>query len=347
MSGKTLDLDYLTIRNVVAYQTNNTAVPDGYIPVTSTNGALSWTQMPSSGIDLSGNNYGDYIYWDPSAATPGWVVGSDKVSIGANAGSISQGLYAVAIGTSAGENTQGESAIAIGKQAGFDTQGINSIAIGLSSGYQGQGSSSIAIGPGAALFRQGNAAIAIGSEAADNDQQLGAIAIGRRAGFENQGEYSIAIGFNAADSAQPENTIVLNASGSSFNADASGGFYVNPVRNTASGTNLFYDNTNGEISYQVSSEKYKENIVAFSGSTEVIYSVEPKEYTFKSNQKQYIGYIAEELNELSSWFTWKNPDGTPEGIQWNNLMIFAIEEIKKLRSEVTALKEQVAALTPA
>jgi len=52
----------------------------------------------------------------------------------------------------------------------------------------------------------------------------------------------------------------------------------------------------------------------------------------------FIGYIAEELNEVDTHFTWKNPDGTPEGIEWFNLLIYAIEEIKKLRTELDLLK---------
>ena len=34
----------------------------------------------------------------------------------------------------------------------------------------------------------------------------------------------------------------------------------------------------------------------------------------------------------------KNPDGTPEGMEWNNILVYAVEEIKKLHKEVEKLK---------
>lgn len=38
----TADFSYLTLRNLKAYQANNTVVPTGYILTTSSNGAGSW-----------------------------------------------------------------------------------------------------------------------------------------------------------------------------------------------------------------------------------------------------------------------------------------------------------------
>jgi len=46
------------------------------------------------------------------------------------------------------------------------------------------------------------------------------------------------------------------------------------------------------------------------------------------------------LNDIDTHFTWKNPDGTPEGIEWFNLLIYSIEEIKKLKNEVNLLTKQ-------
>ena len=55
-----------------------------------------------------------------------------------------------------------------------------------------------------------------------------------------------------------------------------------------------------------------------------------------------MGYIAEELNDIDSYFTWKNPDGSPEGIEWFNLLIYSIEEVKKLRKESYETKSSLA-----
>lgn len=39
-------------------------------------------------------------------------------------------------------------------------------------------------------------------------------------------------------------------------------------------------------------------------------------------------------------FTWKNNDGSPEGIEWFNLLIYAIEEIKKLNNRIEILENK-------
>ena len=78
--------------------------------------------------------------------------------------------------------------------------------------------------------------------------------------------------------------------------------------------------------------------------TSVLHNVRAREYDSKENDTHFIGYIAEELNDVSSWFTWKNPDGTPEGIEWFNLLVYSIEEIKKLKTEMIQSKEEIAYL---
>ena len=84
-----------------------------------------------SSIGVNGSVYGDYLYWNGAS----WAVGSDKVTIGAGAGSISQGNYAVAIGRGAGYSSQGTNAIAIGYNAGQTQQAAGSIVIDASGGF--------------------------------------------------------------------------------------------------------------------------------------------------------------------------------------------------------------------
>jgi hypothetical protein len=76
--------------------------------------------------------------------------------------------------------------------------------------------------------------------------------------------------------------------------------------------------------------------------TSKILNVRAREYKGKEDNKEdnkeYIGYIAEELNEISKWFTWKNVNGSPEGIEWFNMIVYLIEECKKMRNEINMLK---------
>ena len=47
------------------------------------------------------------------------------------------------------------------------------------------------------------------------------------------------------------------------------------------------------------------------------------------------------INDIDTYFTWKNPDGTPEGIEWFNLLIYTIEEVKKLKQQNIELINRV------
>ena len=59
----------------------------------------------------------------------------------------------------------------------------------------------------------------------------------------------------------------------------------------------------------------------------------------------YIGYVAEEVDAVDTNFSYKIPDSNgnliPESIEWFNMLIYAIEEIKKLNLKVISLQSQI------
>lgn len=124
--------------------------------------------------------------------------------------------------------------IAIGTLAGEIDQGTNSIAIGLNAGRDRQQQDAIAIGNGAGATTQGRDAIAIG-----NNAQTSA-----------GGNYSVAIGSRADSLGYFNNTIVISASNGPLNTTSSDSFYVAPIRNDATPTDVLYYNTGtNEITY--------------------------------------------------------------------------------------------------
>ena len=127
-----------------------------------------------------------------------------------------------------------------------------------------------------------------------------------------------------------------------LNSDGASRCFVSPIRGVATATPvLVYNTTIGEITYNTSSIKYKENVIDLQADTSVIYNVKAREYDTKEEKIHHIGYIAEELNEVSTHFTWKNPDGSPEGIEWLNMLVYTIEELKNTRQEIIKLKERI------
>jgi len=129
--------------------------------------------------------------------------GTNSIAIGNSAGEDTQGAYAIAIGGSAGLTAQGNNAIAIGDTSGNASQGIDAIAIGTSAGQNTKGLDAVAIGFESGLDTQGAYAVAIGFSSGNATQGTGAVAIGKNAGLTAQGANAVAIGINAAQGAQP------------------------------------------------------------------------------------------------------------------------------------------------
>jgi hypothetical protein len=141
-----------------------------------------------------------------------------------------------------------EEKIALGENAGLN-QAYRAVAIGASAGSEDQGTRAVAIGGQAGELRQSNYGVAVGASAAYFEQGASAVAIGDNAGQSSQGNYAIAVGHYAGHNNQSANSIILNASGAILNG-AAAGFYVNPVRSTASSARpVVYDTTTKELFY--------------------------------------------------------------------------------------------------
>ena len=342
-------------------------------PTGSSGSGVTGPTGPTGGLDLlSASTYGDYIYWNGST----WAVGSQNINLGANAGQGTQGTQAVAIGANAGQGTQGnyavaiganagktgqsDQAVAIGYLAGQGAQGPQSVAIGYQAGFNGQGGLAVAIGYQAGNNVQGNNGIAMGYQAGFNSQgpqavAIGylaaytgqgsnAVAIGEYAGQNTQGNYAIAIGCNAGQNAQHANSIVINASGSATNTTGAGCF-INPIRGSAgAGIVLYYNTGTHELTYNTSSASTKNTIRDLTVDTDVLYDLKPKTYIYNSDPGggEQIGYIAEEVRELNKHFaTYNEPGGDPVAINYNTIIVFLVEEMKKLTARVAALETRV------
>jgi hypothetical protein len=275
------------------------------------------------------------------------------VAIGYQAGSYLQSIDSVAIGSGCGQSNQGTCAVAIGYQSGLISQAANCVAVGRRAGQTGQLESCIAIGAFAGQSNQQEYSVALGYSAGTLSQGVNSIAIGKNAGKNYQGSEAIAIGTLAGNVTQPANTIVLNATGAVFStqpADASA-FYVNPVRAVAAtSTILYYNDTTKEITYATSSAATKNSILPLQEDTSVLFGLQPKTYVYNSDPAsgRHIGYIAEEAAAIHEKFAGYNePGGAPVGIDYFNIVVFLVEELRKLREKSASLEEDVLALKKA
>ena len=137
--------------------------------------------------------------------------------------------------------------------------------------------------------------------------------------------------------------IMLYYTLSNFKATISG-IFMRPRGLALATPVLAYNTVTNEVSYNTSSIKYKKNVIDLTEDTVAVYKLRAREYDAKSDDKHYIGYIAEEVNECSTNFSWKNSDGTPEGLEWFNILIYSIEELKKVRAKCFELEARILAL---
>ena len=237
------------------------------------------------------------------------------------------GLDAVAIGTLAGQLTQSQGAVAIGNNAGNTSQSNVAVAIGYQAGKNTQSSGAVAIGNNSGFTTQG----------------FGAVAVGNNAGLTNQGANAVAIGNGAGQTNLAANCIVLNASGIATNTTTASSCLIRPMRGLVASTVVYYNTTTFELSYLASSASTKNTIEELKIDTSALYELSPKTYLYNSdpNAGSQIGYIAEEVAELHKKFaTYNEPDGNPVAIDYNTIVVFLVEEMKKLRERIQILESR-------
>jgi len=98
---------------------------------------------------------------------------------------------------------------------------------------------------------------------------------------------------------------------------------------------------NFEVRYNSSSRKYKTEIIDLPYNTETIYNVKPRQFLSTIDLKTYIGFVAEELEEVDTHFAWKDDSGSPESVEWFNMLIYVISELKKQKSINNTMKEDI------
>jgi microcystin-dependent protein len=200
----------------------------------------------------------------------------NSISIGSYSGEVSQSFSSIAIGNLAGNTSQNPFSISIGTQAGQDSQQSDSIAVGNKAGQYSQFYGSVAIGYESGQANQQQYSVAIGYQAGYTGQgttfePVGghSVAIGRQAGYSNQGDFTIAIGAYAGVNTQADNSIILNASETTFDATGSG-LYVRPIRQMDTNSEYYtmhYHEGRGEVIYGLGNAALPGMIQLFAGST--------------------------------------------------------------------------------
>jgi hypothetical protein len=135
----------------------------------------------------------------------------------------------------------------------------------------------------------------------------------------------------------------LNASGVALNGAVASACYISPMRGIALSSAVSYNTATFELSYVTSSAKTKNNINDLSVDTSDIYKLRPRTYLYNTDPDAgfQTGYIAEEVADINiTLATYAEVDGDPVGINYNVIIVYLVEEMKKLKAEIEILKNK-------
>ena len=237
--------------------------------------------------------------------------------------------------------------------AGFRNDANSPIAIGYTAGSSPQADGAIAIGEEAGKTSQQQNAISVGYLSGKNNQGTNSVAIGYLAGNESQGNGSVAIGQLAGTTSQHANSIILNASNAALESASANAFYVKPVRGVATASPaLIYDATTGEITYNTSDRRLKNNIQPMARGLERILQLRPVTFDHKNalSDTHYaatnrMGFIAQEVQEVFPDLVLRIPG--PDSlltIATHDMIPAMVKAIQELSAKVDDLERRNAAL---
>ena len=107
--------------------------------------------------------------------------------------------------------------------------------------------------------------------------------------------------------------------------------------------NVQWNSSTGEIGYDNSSIRYKNNVTDFYDDWEKILKLRPVKYTRGQSSKRWeYGYIAEEVDELDlkSMVSY-DKEGLPHNVNYEKLILYLTEMIKSQQKEIDSIREEL------
>ena len=222
--------------------------------------------------------------------------------------------------------------IAIGadQTAGVQTTSSSNIMIG--SHTTSNLPNNILIGPYAQTNTYGSNCVFVGSNVTTTNTNSNIIAF-----TSKYGGFIFTNGVN--------NSIAFDTGINNISISTSNTFYAKMIRSSVTTpASLQYNTSTYEITYQSSSEQYKKNIIDISYDTSNIYKVRCVDFDDINSADHCVGFIAEELDTIDTNFTWKNSSGEPGGVSVYVMVVYSINESKKLKKDVDKVSEMFATI---
>lgn len=303
---------------------NNTAISSTAVGSGALGANVGGTANTAVGYLAAASNTGNQNTAMGHSALTSNTSGASSSAFGYQALQLSTGGANTAFGSQAGKSiTSGTGLCAVGAQALTAATGNNNTALGYQAGISvSSGTSNTLIG----------SAVSSGITSGNSNVIIGAIAGSNYAGTESG---NIVIGQGVTGTASENNVTRIGTQGTQTKCIIAGIFGVTVG---GSGIAVDVDNT-GQLGTVVSSARYKDHIRDIEG-TERIYDLRPVSFVYKNSPEvRRYGLIAEEVADVIPEMAVYGNGGTLETVKYNDLPIFLLAEIQKLREEIRDLKE--------
>lgn len=112
---------------------------------------------------------------------------------------------------------------------------------------------------------------------------------------------------------------------------------------TSGGTQTICINSNGAngtVAQCSSSRRYKNNIVDLTLGLDAIAKLRPVTFDWKNNGEHDLGFVAEEVNQVTPLLTTLNKDGQIEGVKYDRITAVLVKGMQEQQQQIADLKKQ-------
>ncbi len=126
--------------------------------------------------------------------------------------------------------------------------------------------------------------------------------------------------------------------------EVNGTLRVDNLGNGTSSQTLCYTSLGDITACGLSSLRYKTNVANLTMGLDAIAKLRPVTYEWKADGQPDLGFVAEQVNEVTPLLTTYNKDGQIEGVKYDHITAILVKGIQEQQAQVLSLQSQVSSL---
>jgi hypothetical protein len=136
----------------------------------------------------------------------------------------------------------------------------------------------------------------------------------------------------------------INKSSPTGRLHVDGSFYVNNIGSGAGTNALKYNTSTGQITYDASSARYKDNIRDVDKGLSEVLQLKSRKFEYKDSGRTDIGFIAEEVIAVVPELVTLDSEGLPEAVNYDRFVSVLTKALQEAVARIETLEAKVAAL---